>query len=56
MTDDPEPIRLSDSNYRMLYQTSELGNEGRLPWEYTEIPLATSTDSFQWKTNATNIQ
>ena len=55
ITDNPQPIRLADGTYLMLYQNHDVQYEGSLPWEHTEIHLATSTDGFNWTTNPTII-
>jgi hypothetical protein len=46
----PEPIRLADGGYLMLYQTQDKKHEGRPDW-MAEIHLATSTDGFNWTPN-----
>jgi len=46
----PEPIRLADGSYLMLYQTQDRKHEGR-PEFMAEIHLATSTDGFNWTAN-----
>jgi hypothetical protein len=43
----PEPIRLMDGRYLMLYQTQDKKHEGRPEW-MAEIHLATSMDGFNW--------
>jgi hypothetical protein len=43
----PEPVRLMDGNYLMLYQIQDTRHEGRPDW-MAEIHLATSTDGFTW--------
>ncbi len=55
ITDNPQPIRLADGTYLMLYQNHDVQYEGSLPWEHTEIHLATSADGFNWTTNPTVI-
>ncbi len=46
----PEPIRLTDGSYLMLYQTQGKKHEGREDWE-AEIHLAASKDGFTWVTD-----
>ncbi len=55
--DNPQPIRLADGSYLMLYQIHDVKYEGAgsLPWEHTEIHLAASVDGFNWNTNPTII-
>ncbi len=55
--DNPQPIRLADGSYLMLYQIHDVKYEGSgaLPWEHTEIHLATSVDGFNWTANPTII-
>ncbi len=57
ITDNPQPIQLADGTYLMVYQTHNRMYDapGNLPWEHTEIHLATSTDGFNWTTNPTVI-
>ncbi len=55
IADNPQPIRLADGTYLMLYQIHDRKYEGTLPWEHTEIHLATSTDGFAWTANPTVI-
>jgi hypothetical protein len=43
----PEPIRLKNGSYLMLYQTQDKKHEGRPEWE-AEIHLAISKDGFNW--------
>lgn len=50
----PEPIRLADGSYLMLYQTQDKKHRGRPEW-MAEIRLATSTDGFNWVANPTII-
>jgi hypothetical protein len=50
----PEPIRLMDGSYLMLYQTQDKKHEGRPEWA-AEIHLATSTDGLNWTANPTII-
>jgi hypothetical protein len=50
IADNPQPIRLADGSYLMLYQTRDKKREGRPEWE-AEIHLATSTDGFNWASN-----
>jgi hypothetical protein len=52
---DPEPIRLKDGSYLMLYQVQDKTHEGRPEWK-AELHLATSTDGFTWITNPTIIE
>jgi hypothetical protein len=52
ITDNPEPIRLADGSYLMLYSFHDLKYEGQLPWKHTEIHLATSSDGTIWTTNS----
>ena len=46
----PEPIRLMDGNYLMLYQIQDAQHKGRPDW-MAEMHLATSTDGFNWTPN-----
>jgi hypothetical protein len=55
IADNPEPIRLADGTYLMLYQIHDIKYEGLPPWEHTEIHLATSVDGFNWIANPTVI-
>jgi hypothetical protein len=55
ITNNPEPIRLADGTYLMLYMTLERQYDGTPPREHTEIHLATSTDGYNWTTNPTII-
>jgi len=55
LVDNPEPIRLDGGGYLMLYSVHDTRNDGLLPWEYTEIHLATSQDGLTWTTSATVI-
>ena len=55
ITDNPQPIRLNDGTYLMVYQNHDIQYEGSLPWEHTEIHLATSTDGYTWTTDPTVI-
>jgi hypothetical protein len=50
----PEPIRLMDGSYLMLYQTQDKVHAGRPEW-MAEIHLARSTDGFNWVTDPTVI-
>ena len=50
----PEPIRLKDGSFLMLYQTQDKKHEGRPEW-MAEIHLATSTDGFNWTPNPKTI-
>lgn len=50
----PEPIRLPDGSYLMLYSTQDKVHEGRPEWD-AEIHLATSVDGFNWIANPTVI-
>jgi hypothetical protein len=50
----PEPIRLMDGSYLMLYQVQDIKHEGRPDW-MAEIHLATSDDGFNWTPNPENI-
>ena len=52
IVDNPQPIRLMDGSYLMLFSVHDLSHEGQPePWTYTEIRLATSTDGFNWTVN-----
>jgi len=51
IVDNPEPIRLADGSYLMLYQVHDKKLENLLPWERDEIHLATSTDGYDWNPN-----
>ena len=53
IVDNPEPIRLSDGSYLMLFSLHSKMYEGQLPWEHTEIRLAASTDGLNWTVNPT---
>lgn len=53
ITDNPEPVRLGDGSYLMLFSIHDKKYEGLLPWEHTEIRLATSPDGFEWTVNPT---
>ncbi len=57
ITDNPQPIRLGDGTYLMVYQTHNKMYDvpGNVPWEHTEVHLATSADGFNWTTNPTII-
>jgi hypothetical protein len=55
ITDNPQPIRLSDGSYLMLYQVHEVQYEGQPPWLHTEIHLATSADGLRWTPSPTVI-
>jgi hypothetical protein len=55
ITDNPQPIRLANGSFLMLYQIHEKKYEGLPPWQHTEIHLATSTDALNWTTNPTII-
>jgi hypothetical protein len=55
IVDNPEPIRLADGSYLMLYQVHDRALEALPPWERDEIHLATSPDGFDWTTNPTII-
>ena len=54
VTDNPQPIRLVDGSYLMVYQTHRKSDEGSGagPWDFTEIHLATSTDALNWTPNS----
>lgn len=53
VVDNPQPIRLADGAYLMLYQIHARKYDApeNLPWEHTEIHLATSADGYNWITN-----
>jgi len=52
IVDNPQPIRLKDGSYLMLFQIRDKKYEGSpAPWEHTEIHLATSLDAFTWIVN-----
>ncbi len=51
IADNPQPIRLADGTYLMLYQIHDRKFEGLPPWEHTEIHHATSVDGFNWIAN-----
>ncbi len=51
VVDNPEPIRLSDGSYLMVFSIHDRKYEGQLPWKHTEIRLAASTDGYQWAVN-----
>jgi len=55
IVDNPEPIRLADGSYLMLYQVHDKKLEALPPWERDEIHLATSADGFNWTANPTII-
>jgi hypothetical protein len=49
IVDNPQPIRLSDGTYLMLFTRYDVDNEGLpAPWTFTEMHLATSTDGLDW--------
>jgi hypothetical protein len=50
----PEPIRLAEGGYLMLYQTQDPKHTGRPDW-MAEIHLATSADGFNWAPDPTVI-
>lgn len=43
----PQPIRLADGSYLMLYQAQDKQHEGREEWQ-AEVHLASSEDGFNW--------
>ena len=50
--DNPQPIRLRDGSYLMLYQSLDAKIIGQSDaWKHTEIHLATSADGYDWTTN-----
>jgi hypothetical protein len=55
IADNPEPIRLADGSYLMLFQIHDKKDEALPPWERNEMRLATSTDGYDWITNPTVI-
>jgi hypothetical protein len=49
IVDNPQPIRLADGSYLMLFSIHDKKYEGQGdPWDFTEIRLATSMDGFLW--------
>jgi len=49
IVDNPQPLRLSDGTYLMLFTRYEEQYEGSPdPWTFTEMHLATSTDGLDW--------
>jgi hypothetical protein len=50
ITDNPEPIRLMDGSYLMLFQIQPPKQAGRPEW-VKDIHLATSTDGYNWASN-----
>ncbi len=50
----PEPVRLAQGGYLMLYQTQDTQHAGRPDW-MAEIHLATSADGYKWAPDATII-
>jgi hypothetical protein len=53
IADNPQPIRLANGSYLMLFQILEIKNAGN-PLA-SEIHLATSADGYAWTTNPTVI-
>lgn len=54
ITDNPQPIRLADGSYLMLFQKLDIKYAGD-PLK-SEIHLATSADGFNWTSNPTVIE
>jgi hypothetical protein len=54
ITDNPQPIRLADGSYLLLYQNIGIKDVGNPP--KNEIHLATSADGFNWTANPTVIE
>jgi hypothetical protein len=50
ITDNPEPIRLRNGRYLMLYQIQAPKEAGRPEW-VKDIHLATSVDGYNWISN-----
>ena len=49
--DNPQPLRLRDGTYLMLYQSAAESSVGQVDGWRKEIHLATSTDGYNWATN-----
>jgi hypothetical protein len=55
ITDNPQPLRLADGSYLMLFQIHDIQYEGQLPWLHTEIHVARSADTLNWAADPTII-
>jgi hypothetical protein len=56
MVDNPQPIRLNDGSYLMLFSVHPTDRSGQPdPWTFTETRFATSTDGLNWTVNPTII-
>jgi hypothetical protein len=53
--DNPQPVRLRDGSYLMLYQSADDASLGQPDAWRKDIHLATSTDGYNWTTNLATI-